>query len=853
MSDKSSGKDPHRPSRAASGSRRTVRTPGSESSGRRSTGAGAAAASTRRTPAGGRRRRAAGTAAAGSAAARPKGNMIGWPRAGKKGLWRWIPSFRLLALVGALLILAGVGVGVWFYNSTDVPEPTDVAVAQTSRVYFSDGTTLMGEFSEIDRTILPSDEIPQNVKDAVVASEDSSFYENRGVSPKGIVRAFVNNVSGGAQQGGSTITQQYVERYHTGTQTGYLGKAREAVMALKIDQELSKDEILSRYLNTIYFGRGAYGIEAAAQAYFNKPAKDLSDSEAAMLVGLIPAPSSWDPAVNEKMAQQRWARVISRQVNDTKTLTEKEADAMEFPEVKKPKKENRFGGTNGYLLAEVKKELEAKGLTPEEIDTGGYHIVSTIDKKKQQYAVDAVNSLPEDRPERNHVGTVTIDPNNGEIVSMYGGKDYITQGRNDATQSRMQAGSIFKTFTLVAALEDGYGLRSRWDGDSPKDIRGWKVKNFGNTSYGRVDLKKATTNSINTAYGQLNFEMGPERTKETAIKLGLPEKTPGLDGDVTNVLGTASPTVREMGEAYATIASGGIYRPSHIVREVKNPDGSVRYKPKDEAKRVLDEGVATNAIEALTGPPSQQGSARRVAQNMDGRPVAGKTGTSEKFHSAWFVGFTPQLVTSVGMFQPTEDGKGSESLTPFGEFDQITGATFPSLLWVDIMKPSLEGEPFMEFPPPGDLPQKQRSKTDEKAVSEQRQKERQQRQEQEKARQEEQRQQKEEQDKKTEEERKKREEEKKQEEEKKKQEEEKKKQEEEKKKQEEEKKKQEEEKKKQEEEKKKQEEERKKREEEEKKTPAPTTPAPAPDPADPPATQPTADSPAADAPGTAPR
>ena len=214
---------------ASSKSARTSRTPG------RSAGAAGTAASARK---------------AQSARASQKKNLINYPRAGKTGVWRWFPSLRLLVLACAAFVLAGIGFGVWLYNDTEIPEANDVALAQTSRVYFSDGKTLMGEFSDINRTILPEDQIPQNVKDAVVASEDSTFYENRGVSPKGILRALVNNLQGGARQGGSTITQQYVENYYTGTVTDYEGKAREVIMALKADQTLSKDEILARYLNT---------------------------------------------------------------------------------------------------------------------------------------------------------------------------------------------------------------------------------------------------------------------------------------------------------------------------------------------------------------------------------------------------------------------------------------------------------------------------------------------------------------------------------------------------------------------------------------------------------------------------
>jgi membrane peptidoglycan carboxypeptidase len=672
-------------------------------SGAGKSGAGKSAAGTSGAARGGTAKRSSSAAAGSGRSGRKTAKRTGlaaalnYPRAGKKGPMRWFPSLRMVGGAIALIVLLGLGGAVWLYNSTDVPQADDVAVAQTTRVYFSDGKTEMGQFSEVNRTILPNDEIPQTVKDAVVASEDSTFYENRGVSPKGIVRAFWNNLRGGARQGGSTITQQYVERYYTGTTTSYTGKAKEMIMALKADQELSKDEILSRYLNTIYFGRGAYGIQAASEAYFGKDAKDLDESEAALLVAVIPAPSAYDPANDKEASAKKWDRVITREVNQTHTLTEEQADKLEFPETSKNKQQNYLEGTNGYLLMMVRSELEREGFTEEEINTGGYRIVSTISKKDQDITVDTIDGLKDEgRPDENRLGTMSIDPDSGAITAMYGGPDFVKQSINDATQSRMQAGSIFKSFALIAGLENGYGLNSTWDGNSPRTFGGWTVNNFGHTSYGPITLKQATTNSVNTAYAGLNVAMGPEKTRKAAVQLGIPEKTPGLNDDASNVLGSASPTVREMAEAYATIAAKGVHHDSYIVDSVTNSDGSDEYEHKDSSKRVLDEKVAINATVALQGPPST-GSARSVAGVMGGRPVAGKTGTSESFKSAWFVGFTPQMVTAVGMFQPSEDGKSEEQLTPFGGVSSMTGGAWPATIWGRIMSQTLEGEPIEQF------------------------------------------------------------------------------------------------------------------------------------------------------------
>src|SRR5699024_5115614 len=212
--------------------------------------------------------------------------------------------------------------------------------------------------------------------------------------------------------------------------------------------------------------------------------------------------------------------------------TRRSSDLLEFPETIEPRSENSLGGDEGYLLMAVRKELLDQGFTEEEINTGGFTIVSTIDPGIQENTVQAVENLPDDRPDGNRLGTMTLDPSTGAIRGMYGGEDYVTQAQNDATQSRMQAGSIFKTFTLIAALQEGFPLDSRWDGTSPKSFSevpgGWQVNNFNNIDYGRVTLEKATASSINTAYAEANIEIGPEHTMETAIELGLPEDTPGL-------------------------------------------------------------------------------------------------------------------------------------------------------------------------------------------------------------------------------------------------------------------------------------------------------------------------------------
>src|SRR5699024_5818466 len=285
--------------------------------------------------------------------------------------------------------------------------------AQSTTVYYADGETEMGQFATVRRTIIDTGELPDHVGNAIVASEDRRFYTNAGVDPIGIARAFINNVTGGKRQGGSTITQQYVERYYTGENLGYRGKAKEAILALKIDRQQPKEEILGNYMNTIYFGRGANGIEQAAIEYFDKPASELTIAESALLAGIIPAPSAWDPAVSPDRARQRWERTLDLMVTSG-FLTQAGRDEQEFPEVKDPGREDTFQGPQGYLLRSVSSELvNQAGFEEEDIKTGGYRIVTTIDHRLQDAAIDADESLPEDRSPNLRVSSLYLATETG--------------------------------------------------------------------------------------------------------------------------------------------------------------------------------------------------------------------------------------------------------------------------------------------------------------------------------------------------------------------------------------------------------------------------------------------------------
>ena len=602
------------------------------------------------------------------------------------------------------LFLAGViTVGLVFIISfymIRIPSVDDAVRDQRSVVYYADGSTELGSLSHVNRQIIDTSKLPKYIGQAVVASEDRTFFENNGVDLKGIARAFWNNVRGGRRQGASTLTQQYVENYYTGDRSGYVGKYREAILALKINQTQSKDEILNNYLNTIYFGRSSYGIQAAAKSYFNKDAKDLTLSEAAMIAGIIPAPSSWDPAKNPEKAKQRFERVI-RLMREDGWITDQQANDAKFPEFSKDWGFVQRAGNSGYLLdhvtAEAAKEL---GISEAAVKNGGYRITATFQKERQDQMRQVVDSKRQGASSLLRVGMVSVNNQTGEVLAEYAGSDYGKSQRSTVTQDVLHPGSTFKPFTLMAALADGKKLTTRYSGSSPAHFPGkgdWAPTNFGHISYGTVTLRKATALSINTAFLRANLDIGPAKTKQMAVKLGIPADSVGLNDDITNTLGVSSVHLWDLAQAYTNVANYGKRKPIHVVREIRDAQNKVVYTAGKPGGLLVDENVVKQALVAM-GDVVSYGSGEDAA--LRGWRAAGKTGTSNDNKSAVFVGMVPQVTTVVGMFQPAENGS-EMSITPFGGFDSITGGTVPVAMWHDYMQLALADLTPARFERPG--------------------------------------------------------------------------------------------------------------------------------------------------------
>jgi penicillin-binding protein 1A len=641
-----------------------------------------------------------------------------YPRPHKGVVQRWLPSWRIV--VGTLITGTALGAGLFVaaWSTTTVPSNMDSINHQATTVYWANGKEL-GTFAEQKREKIALADLPPYVGNAVVASEDSTFWTNNGVDVKGIARAAVNNVKGGNRQGASTLTQQYVERTRTDTMDdssplkAYAGKARESIIALKIAQSVPKEEVLEGYLNTIYWGRGTYGIQTASQEYFGKDAADLTPSEAAMLSGIIPAPVAWDPSVNLDQAKLRWQRSIER-MHAQGYITDEEFSEAEFPEFKEKKEAtNSRGGQKGYLLEAVRKELVSSGrFTEEELATRGLKITTTISPKLQKAAVEIEKSMHTGgtygKASKNaRMSLVSIDPRNGAVRALYGGPDYVKQALNTATDDVVQAGSTFKPFTLIGALEQGHTLNERFDGNSPKVFpeanngEDWEVPNFGGIDYGRsIDLVDATAHSVNTAYVQLNEEIGPQVTAEVAHRAGIREDT-DIPAGLSNVLGTASVYPIDLARAYSTIASGGYRTTPHVVSKVETLDGTTVYEAPNSPEKVFEPDTVAEATYAMTHVV-EEGSGDE-AQALD-RPVAGKTGTSNDNRSAWFAGFVPQLTTVVGLRQyetlDLDEGvmAGQANIDNFGEYREITGGSWPVQAWTDFMQIATEDMEIEEFP-----------------------------------------------------------------------------------------------------------------------------------------------------------
>ncbi len=608
---------------------------------------------------------------------------------------------RTTIFVGGFGFIAGATLFALAYFTVDIPDPNAYVNSQSTIIQYSNGAEI-GRVGTQNRQIVPLAKIPLNVQHAVLAAEDRGFYSNRAFSITGIARAIFNNLKGGSLQGGSTITQQYAKTAFLNPSRTIQRKIKELVISIKLENQLSKNQIFESYLNTIYFGRGSYGVMTASQQYFNRNVDQLTNSQAAVIASILRSPGLYDPAFKEGNKERLVARFeyVKKGMVDAGWLSVKDAAKMKLPTVAPRSSAGQLSGPKGHIIEAVQKELAKLGFSQDQLLVGGLVIKTTLDQKAQQSAVDAVNKFyPAKAPENLRIGLVAIRPGTGEIVALYGGRDYLARQLSDATQSIALAGSTFKPFAIVAALEQGIPLTSMWNGDSPQTFddagKPYEVSNYGNEGWGQIDLLYATKHSVNTVFVPLGIKVGPVAVVDVARRAGIPESV-AMMPTPSVVLGVASPHVIDVANAYATFAAQGIKSKPFLVTQVLGSNKGVLYQAKPETQEVFSKEVMADLTYALKGVVTGGTGAAALAL---GRPAAGKTGTSQSNASAWFSAYTPQLAASVAFFRDS----ASESLNGIGGLTSLTGGTFPAKIWTAFMKGALKGEPVMDFPAPTNI------------------------------------------------------------------------------------------------------------------------------------------------------
>ncbi|MEO8829142.1 transglycosylase domain-containing protein [Lapillicoccus sp.] len=612
---------------------------------------------------------------------------------------KWV-LFSLLSLVALGCVAIAIA-----YATISVPQPNELASAQASIVYYDDGTTEMARLSDAqgNRESVKLSQVPDTVQKAVLAAEDRGFYSNPGFSPTGIARSVWQALSGSdVQGGGSTITQQYVKNYFLTSDRSVLRKFKEIIISVKIDQQTSKDQVLENYLNTIYYGRGAYGIQTASKAYFGKDVSQLTLADSAVLASVINAPSLFDPALGTKQ-QANLADRVTYVLDGMQTegwITPAQRAAVTGPsQTIAPVKNQTLAGPTGYLVDAVRKELASTlKLSDDDIDRGGLRITTTINKAAQDAAVAAVQKYLPAASTNVQAGLTAIKPGDGAIIAMYGGADFQVKQFNSSTDATMQAGSTFKPFALIGALQQGISTRTLVNGNSPYLVPNstTKIPNEFDRSYGTVDLRTGLAKSINTVYLRLNEKIGPANTKNAAIAAGIPATTAGLDDNLVNVLGTASPHVEDVANAYATIAANGVRATPYLIASATSDTVDISYKAPKQTAQAFSADIAADTLDAMQAVTRSGGTGARAAAL--GRPVAGKTGTTDGHLSVWWTGVVPQLSVSVGMYRDENGVPAPLDNIPGLSVSEVGGSSLPLSMWLDFMKTATQGMAKQDFP-----------------------------------------------------------------------------------------------------------------------------------------------------------
>ncbi|MFN8105644.1 MAG: transglycosylase domain-containing protein [Acidimicrobiia bacterium] len=658
-------------------------------------------------PAPRRRRAPARTMPDGHRGGRRKLDVIALaPSPGRRFVRRWLRATAYVCGGIGLALFATAGAVLYWASTVELPDP--VPPAQTTFVYDAKGNSLVEFRTEQDRIVVPFGQVPAHMSAAVVAREDRRYFEHSGVDLQGIVRAAWSDLRDKPTQGGSTIPQQYIKNVYLNPDRTFARKAREAVMALKLEQRFSKEEILGMYLNTVYFGRGAYGVEAAARSYFGTTTSQLDVGQSAYLAGILNSPATADPLEHPQEAMRRRNATLGAMVEMGSLDPATAAAIAPAPVVAIAKPERRTvtaAGGSAYFAEYVRRQLVAQ-FGEDAVYRGGLRVVTTLDPDMQASAEQAARDRL-DRDDDPDAAVVTLD-SDGRVRAMVGGDDYsqsqvnLAVGREGGGSGR-QAGSTFKAIVLAAAFDKGISPRTRYS--APRSIRipledgtSWDVSNAGDAEGGgTVDLMAATAGSINTVFAQLVMDVGPADVVAMAHRLGV---TSPLQPVPSIALGAGEVSPLEMAHAYAIIANRGADPGVHLFESVTAPDGTARYQLAPGREQILDEGVADSVTAALSGVVDH---GTGTSASIDNGHVAGKTGTTQDYGDAWFVGFTPEFTTAVWVGY--KEGRSRPMVDVHGR--RVYGGTFPALIFHDHMQRVME-----TVDAPADLPGGDSSRAD---------------------------------------------------------------------------------------------------------------------------------------------
>lgn len=564
-----------------------------------------------------------------------------------------VAGFLALAVI-ALAFSLGSVVDSWLQELPDFESADAYLVSEPTQVYDANDT-LIAEFYAENRRAVDIADVSPYVVNGTVDTEDIRFYQHNGVDPQGILRAVVVQFTGG-NEGASTITQQLVRNTVLSQEQFDLTlkrKVREAYIAIEMEKKYTKEQILNMYLNTIFYGHGAYGIEAASITYFNKPSSELTLPEAALLVGLPQSPSYYDPTENPDAAVARRNVVLSRML-EANDITQEEYDAAVAAPLELNPGQSVMEGTGTYpYWTNYVRDLLTEDFSSETVLKGGLRVYTTLKPDVQQMAEEAVQEqLAEIGNSELDAGFAAVDPQTGYLVAMVGGRDFDSNQFNNATQARRQTGSSFKAFTLTAAVEDGMNPDIYIDCNSPLQVTSaWRVQNIDNAQYGTITLARATELSSNTGYAQVAQAIGSDRIVDTAHAMGIKVDLPPHP---SLTLGTVGVPPVEMAGAYATLANGGTHRDVVSILKIEDRNGNVVYEHEDRPTTAVDTSVTSVVTDVLEGVVRRgTASYSTVRSNVD-QPVAGKTGTTDGARDLWFCGYTPQIAAAVWVGYPAE-------------------------------------------------------------------------------------------------------------------------------------------------------------------------------------------------------